>query len=121
MAGIPLKCSSTSVIIPTRFAGHFVGAWTASLGGDTGTADIVVAPDASLAGTIHDDKAGSNQAIRGTISSAGSFSAIATVNYAPKYSLSGSMSLLSSAHLTGTLTETKGTTSRSLAFDLARQ
>lgn len=113
-----ISCGGGGGGAASPFAGNFIGTWDAPGIPDNGTANVTVATNGTLNGSVHDNGTNANGVVSGTIANNG------TVNGAVQYpgqqpsSLVGTLTLNVQNHLVGTLTQ-DGTWA--INFDLVKQ
>lgn len=107
--------------LPSPFAGTWVGTWDAPSLSDDGTASITVATNGKVTGTTHDNGTDEDGTLSGSINNSGVFSGKAVYAGSPAINLNGTLGINGSGHLTGNVTQSQGSFSAPLTFDLIKQ
>jgi hypothetical protein len=110
-------CGGGGSSTPNPFAGQFIGTWTAPSIPDTGTANVTVASNGSVAGTSHDNGANADGSIVGTINANGNFNGTVTYPGFQPSPMSGTLAINGQNHLVGTVIVNSTATN----FDLVKQ
>jgi len=106
---------------PSPFAGRWRGNWNSAALSQNGTADVTIATNGALTGTIHNNQSGSNGTVSGSISNSGQVSGTAQYPGQQATSISGTMTINGQGHLVGNLVQRINNTNYDVSFDLTKQ
>jgi len=106
---------------PSPFAGRWLGNWNSAALSQNGTADVTIATNGALTGTIHNNQSGSNGTESGSISNAGQVSGTAQYPGQQATSISGTMTINGQGHLVGNLVQRINNTNYDVSSDLVKQ
>lgn len=107
--------------INSPFAGTWAGDWVSPAANRVGTAVITIASNGQVNGSVRDNTVGADGTVAGTISNAGSVQGVLHYEGIQDNSLSGTLAIGQSGHLTGNLTQSNGVNSVGVIFDLIKQ
>ncbi|MCA1596125.1 MAG: hypothetical protein LC772_06840 [Chloroflexi bacterium] len=111
---------STPAITNSPFAGHYVGTFNDTTAGQSGTLNITVAADGTIAGTSDNTTAGVNSTITGSVSNAGTDTLVFTFPGGQE-TASGTVAFDSQGHLAGNESLRYNGNTDSATFNLVRQ
>ncbi|MFI5385645.1 MAG: hypothetical protein ACHQ50_05930 [Fimbriimonadales bacterium] len=107
---------------PNQFAGDYAGTWVFSKSGANGPATITITTGNLFSGTFHDDVQSIDNAVDATIKNSGDVFGTFTPTGASAITISGTLTIDSQGHFSGTLQETdSGNRIGQISIDLVKQ
>lgn len=106
---------------PSPFQGTWIGTWDSPSAGANGTANITIALNGQVTGTVHDNVANADGTVTGSISNSGNVNAQVQYPPNPSNQLTGALSIAQNGHLTGNLIQHVGQSDFGVSFDLTPQ
>lgn len=118
---VVMGCGGSGTLTPSPFAGQWAGTWDQPTLDLDGTANLAIANDGSVAGTVRINQLAVTGTLGGRISNAGQVSG--TVQYPGELpmGLSGTMTINQQGQLVGDLIQRIAGSDHAVSFNLTRQ